>query len=303
MFGGRTTVMTVQFIVQDGKILRTSMSLMTTVIDRSMESGGYALIISTKSRGSLRATEVAGSGRILGGDEQLLDHPNFKEGSPSGCTICMAVEVTYAASAPASEIERLTRFDLSCLTTFHQCLLLGELLPSAKEWHLYGYNDLASVKPPPPPPAPSFCDMPSWVLGRDADTALIVEGVSEPAEMSNDDPDESPEFGLLHEYSKVRIVGQFKGVSAWPPGSVVVAFVRPRHYADSPTDLPLPLRPGESFIALPVEQNIESGSISMQRCDLIEDTPANRYDLLRGFALHDNLRGPELDGRWWVPAE
>lgn len=30
--------------------------------------------------------------------------------------------------------------------------------------------------PVPPPSAPRFCDMPPWVLGRDSDTALIVEG-------------------------------------------------------------------------------------------------------------------------------
>jgi hypothetical protein len=142
-FGGRPTVMNVQFIVQDGRILRTSMSLMTTVVERSdLGAASYELIVSTKSRGSLRRSDSKGSGRVLGRDEQLLDHPNFKEGSPSGCEICMAVELTYAASAPQSEIERLTTFDLSCLTRFHQCLMLGELLPSAQEWHLYRYADL-----------------------------------------------------------------------------------------------------------------------------------------------------------------
>ncbi len=210
-FGGRQTVMCTEFIVQDGKILRTSMSLMTTVVDHSdSDVAGYGLIVSTKSRGSLRGLALGDSGRVLGRDEQLLDHPNFKEGSPSGCTICMAVEVTYAASAPQSEIQSVTSFDLSCLTRFHQCLSLGELLPIAKGWHLYGYTDLATRQPPSPPPAPEFCNMPPWVLGRDANTALIVEGVSEPAEMSNDSPYESHEFRLLHEFSKVRIVGQFK---------------------------------------------------------------------------------------------
>jgi len=303
-FGGRQTVMCTQFIVQDSRILRTSMSIMTTVVDHSdSEVAGYGLIVSTKSRGSLRGLDRRDSGRVLGRDEQLLDHPNFKEGSPSGCTICMAVEVTYAASAPQSEIASLTSFDLSCLTRFHQCLTLGELLPSAKEWHVYGYTDLATHQPPSPPPAPEFCNMPPWVLGRDADTALIVEGVSEPAEMSNDAPDESHEFGLLHEFSKVRIIGQLKGVSAWPTGKVVLASVSPRVYADSSYDLPLLLTPHKRFIALPVGQDSEHGSLSMQRCDLIEDTPANRNDLLKGFALHDSLRGPELDGHWWVPGE
>jgi hypothetical protein len=301
-FGGRQTVMSAQFIVQDGRILRTSMSIVTTVVERSdSDVTSYALIVSTKSRGSLRGLERRGSGRVLGRDEELLDHPNFKEGSPSGCEICMAVELTYAASAPQSEIERLTTFDLSCLTRFHQCLMLGDLLPSAQEWHLYGYSDLASHRPPPPPPAPKFCDMPPWVLGRDADTALIVEGVSVPAEMSNDSPDETHEFGLLHEFAKVRIVGQIKGISAWPTGSVVLATVRPRVYADSSYDLPLPLRPGERFVALPVKQNREDSSLSMQRCDLIEDSPEHRNELLKGFALHDSLRGPELDGHWWAP--
>lgn len=296
--------MSAQFILQDGRILRTSMSLMTTVVERSDEgSADYGLIVSTKSSGSLRRPAVAGSVRILGRDEQLLDHPNFKEGSPSGCEICMAVEITYAATAPQSEIESLTSFDLSCLTRFHQCVMLGEVLPIAKDWNLYGYYDLATPKPLPPPPAPKFCDMAPWVLGRDADTALIVEGVSEPAEMSNDNPDESHEFGLLHEFSKVRIVGQIKGISTWPIGTVVLASVRPREYADSPYDLPLRLTPGERFIVLPVEQDREHGSLSMQRCDLIEDSAANRDDLLKGFALHDSLRGRELDGHWWVPVE
>jgi hypothetical protein len=304
-FGGRQTVMCTQFIVQDGRILRTSMSLMTAVVDHRSESGlgSYGLIVSTKSRGSLRGLDRRNSGRVLGRDEQLLDHPNFKEGSPSGCTNCMAVEVTYAARAPQSEIESLTSFDLSCLTRFHQCLTLGELLPGAKEWDLYGYTDLATRKPPSPPPAPQFCNMPPWVLGRDADTVLIVEGVSEPAEMSNDAPDESHEFGLLHEFSKVRIIGQLKGVSEWPTGKVVQASVSPRLYTDSSYDLPLLLKPGKRFIVLPVEQDREHGSLSMRRCDLIEDSPANRNELLKGFALHDSLRGSELDGHWWVPGE
>jgi hypothetical protein len=301
-FGGRQTVMCTQFIVQDSRILRTSMSIMTAVADHSdSDVTGYGLIVMTKSRGSLRGSNGSGSRRIMGRDEQLLDHPNFKEGSPSGCTICMAVEVTYAASAPQSEIESITSFDLSCLTRFHQCLTLGELLPRAKEWHLYGYTDLATHKPPPPPPAPEFCNMPPWVLGRDADTALIVEGVTEPAEMSNYAPDELHEFGLLHEISNVRIVGQLRGVPAWSTGKVVLASVSPLEYADSSYDLPLMLTPGKRFIVLPVEQDREHGSLSMQRCDLIEDTPANRNELLKGFALHDSLRGPELDGHWWVP--
>lgn len=303
-FGGRPTIMCVQFIVQDGRILRTSMSLMTTVVEHFDDGwADYGLIVSTKSRGSLRGLDRRASGRVLGRDEQLLEHPNFKEGKPSGCTNCMAVEVTYAANAPQSEIESLTSFDLSCLTRFHRCRTLGELLPSAREWHLYGYTDLATHQPPLPPPAPEFCNMPPWVLGRDADTALIIEGVSEPAEMSNDGPDESHEFGLVHELSRVRIVGQIKGIPQWPAGTMVLATVSPREYADSATDLPLLLTPGQRFIALPVEQDREHGSLSMQRCDLIEDTPANRDELLRGFALHDSLRRPELDGHWWVPVE
>jgi hypothetical protein len=141
--------------------------------------------------------------------------------------------------------------------------------------------------------------MPPWVLGRDADTALIVEGVSAPAEMTNDAPDETHEFGLLHEFAKVQIVGQFRGVSAWPTGTVVLASVWPRVSADSSYDLPLLLQPGKRFIVLPAEQDREHGSLSVERCDLIEDNPANRSELLKGFALHDSLRGPELDGQWW----
>jgi hypothetical protein len=114
-----SVVMCVQFIVQDGRILRTSMSIVTTIVERSeSDVAGYALIVSTKSRGSLRGLDRRASGRVLGRDEQLLDHPNFKDGSPSGCEICMAVEITYAASAPQSEIESLTSFDLSCSLGF-----------------------------------------------------------------------------------------------------------------------------------------------------------------------------------------
>ena len=141
-----------------------------------------------------------------------------------------------------------------------------------------------------------------WVLGRDAKTALLIEGVSEPAEMSNDSPDESHEFGLLHELSKVRIVGQIKGIPAWPIGTVVLASVRPRVYADSSYGFPLLLTPGARFLVFPVEKDREYGSLSMQRCDLIEDTPANHDELVKELEFHDSLRGPELDGHWWVPA-
>ncbi|WP_162601859.1 hypothetical protein [Occallatibacter savannae] len=92
---------------------------------------------------------------------------------------------------------------------------------------------------------------------------------------------------------------QIRGGSAWPIGSVVLASVHPLVYGDSSYDLPILLTPGKRFIVFPVEQDREHGSLSMQRCDLIEDSPANRQDVFKGFALHDDLRGPDIQGHWF----
>ncbi|WP_109488993.1 hypothetical protein [Occallatibacter savannae] len=65
LFGGRATVINAQFLVQNDKILRTSFSLMTSVVDHfGADSDGYALIVSIKSRGSLRRPAVANSERV-----------------------------------------------------------------------------------------------------------------------------------------------------------------------------------------------------------------------------------------------
>jgi hypothetical protein len=78
----------------------------------------------------------------MGGDEQLADHPYYKAGRPGGCDAnCEEAVVTYSTRTPSSEIDRLTSFNFSCLTQFSSCMELDQLLPAAKDWHLYHESD------------------------------------------------------------------------------------------------------------------------------------------------------------------
>ncbi len=81
----------------------------------------------------------------MGGAEGLAGHPYYKVGRPGGCKIQLPDRVVYYSThTPPAEIERLTSYDFSCFTRFNPCKHIEDLLPAAKEWHLYDNEDESS---------------------------------------------------------------------------------------------------------------------------------------------------------------
>jgi hypothetical protein len=289
-----------RFAVQDGVIQRVAMSAVVDVHNPGpRRNSDTTLIVSTSSRQSLSITSE--NGGSLGPDEQLEVHPEYKERSPDGCTICMAVRVAYSTHAPPEEIERLTRFDFSCFTRLHSCERIDELFPAAKPWHLYGLPEEDELTgTPPPPKAPHPCTLPVWTLGRDMKDALVVESIDEPAIRSVGDSEESPDgLAVFTETASVRIVEQLWGSSSWPHGTAVRAQSNAGPYVVSLPELPVVLTKGKRFIVFPVEQNTAEGTLSMFHCGILEDTAENRRELARGASMKDHFRGLEIVPSWW----
>jgi len=181
MIGGRFGALQVGFIVQDGLIWRARSALdisipPTHLFPREDEADG-ALVLVAKSRQSLRES-LPNVDWILGGNEQLAQHPTYKVGRPGGCESCLLGELTYALDTSQADIDRFTDYNFNCFTTKH-CNILEVLLPAAKQWHLYappwGLADNESkVSEGPPTP----CRTPVWAIGRDATAVLVIDTLS-----------------------------------------------------------------------------------------------------------------------------
>jgi hypothetical protein len=279
--GGRYAIVHYAFIVQDGTIWRTSTWVNISVAPEFLDKDDfdYVLIVGAKSKQALRQSE--GSGWVLGRDEQLAEHPYYKAGRPGGCEGCLMAGITYSAHTPQSEIVRLTSFDFSCLTRLISCKRPEDLLPVAREWHLYDYLDSGYQEPPYLLPSPYTCNLPLWAVARDAGTVVVVDALS---------ISEAKENNHSYELTKVRVDSYLKGASHWSIGSVINVGAAWQ------------MTPGKRYVILPSEffYGIPDGSGSATdpifpfRCGVQEDTPEVRRELEKGFAQNDNLRGPEL---------
>ena len=133
--GGRYAGIHCSFIVQDDTIWRTETSVSIAASPKvlSKDFWGYVLFVQARSQQALRESE--GGGDVEGDDDQLAYHPFFKVGQPNGCEGCIWVGITYSTHTPQAEIERLTDFELSCLTNLISCERPDELLSVAREWN------------------------------------------------------------------------------------------------------------------------------------------------------------------------
>jgi len=259
-------------------------------------------MVETKSRQRLRRS--ADDWWIMGADDQLAEHPYYKEGRPGGCEInCEEAVVTYSTHTPQAKMERLTSFDFSCLTRFIPCKEIAQLLPAARDWHLYKDEDIAekqfqeSLRKP--------CTVPLWAIARDSRYALAVEGVSAHSRdvptVRLDDPTDKlwNKHHVVTEEAQVRIVEVLKGAPPWPVSSVVMAHPYSAYAQDPGAPEAEHLRPGQRYIVFPVgddskDQSLTTASpISLEQCGVWGDTPENRAELSKGMAQNDNLPGPE----------
>jgi hypothetical protein len=304
--GGRIAGFHAGFIVQDGTIWRTFQNVQTDVPPHTphpekLDYGeDYELIAIVQSRSSLNSNGPVGAHWIMGSDEQLAVHPDYKAGTPSGCEACMATEVTYSVATPPDEIRPLTGFDLSCLTRWHPCTLVEELLPASRPWHLHAWSE---DNPPAAPASTALkaCDIPVWALGRDAISVFAIDTLSSQTR-------KAPE-GREYEQAEARLAETLKGTAPWAVGTVLSAFPYSGDEWNSPNDPPEHLAPGSRYLALvtysfhefdrddpPLPPGLIDGKpgIRLDRCGILPDTPQNRAELRRGMAMNDHLRVAEF---------
>ena len=210
----------------------------------------------------------------------------------------MMVAVTYSTRTPQAEIERLTSFDMSCLTRFFACRMPEDVLPAAKQWHIYHEDELYAISQQSKSEPPKACDIPVWATARDSGTVIVVDALSAPQPDAKDPSTE---------WTAVSVVSFLKGKPLWSDGTRVKVLPFQGQEAFPPFKQAERMELGRRYVILPNEETYgeleilgstdEAGTepqISLPRCGLHEDTPEIRRDLEKGFAQNDNLRGPEL---------
>ena len=294
LLGGKGAIMRVRFLVQDGTIWRSSVALRLEVPPRTLsgDDGGYWIGVLAKSSDALRQRyvrqRVVGPW-VLGDNDQLAQHPDYKAGRPGGCETCLSAEVTFTPQISPEELKRVSDYNLSCITRFHDCLNLPDVLPIARDWHFYPTTEPAYREPPLGPPHP--CEVPLLVVARDAQRILLVDALS--AETKKE------QFGSDAwevENAKVRLVRVLKGTM--PVTANVVFAVQPASEQVQESHAAESLRPGKRYIVVP-EEEASLPVVTLGFCGVFEDSPQAEEQMERGFALNDKLRHRDDYGGNW----
>jgi hypothetical protein len=295
-FGGRGAGVRASFTVHDRTVWRESTAMGVTVPRRRMRTGNYddcdsSLSIGAVSYQRLHRTLENWMPFIGDSEDELAKHPYYKVGRPGGCMInCQIGIAYYSTHTPPSEIERLTSYNFSCFTRFNPCGHIEDLLPAAKEWHLYDNAYDSSPKPGPLPPPCS--NIPVWALARDARYVLAVEALSTKIVKVHED------YGdYRREVAKVQVVSSLKEPAPWLPGAIVSTdhlFWANNVSTSSEDDHVVP---GRRYIVFAIGNDnriqlvTKDSPVRFERCGVQEDTPEIRRELEKGFAQNDTL-GP-----------
>jgi hypothetical protein len=307
--GYRWSALSLHFQIQDGKIVRTH-----TLIHVDVEDSGppdhwqYTLGISAQVRWRL-ASITRDSDRdppfVLGADEQLALHPDYKVGRPQGCEGCEFDDITYAPTLPHDEAVRLTDFNLNCLTRLRACTTIGDLLPYGSGWHLY--DGLRSNLYPTSGDGLLPCRTEARALARDAGAVVEVEVLGLVPDFKPYPNDER-----RHELVRARILHVWKGPIGDKPGSTIQVTPFAGEEANPPywpAEAPEHLLPGHRALIFLTEDAATNFSpdpdkvgivaYPLERCGVIEDTPANLAAVQLGVAQDMAYRHPLRDIGWW----
>lgn len=138
-------------------------------------------------------------------DSQLMLHPYYSIGRPSGCTICVAGWAIFTPFAAPADVYRLMQMDLSCLTRWRHCLTQSDIMPVAWAQYLaerpllYGSDGELGC-------SASFLE----ILGRDSINIAMVEILKQREKVEHQGD------GL--EEANVRLLKRLKGVADWNVG-------------------------------------------------------------------------------------
>jgi hypothetical protein len=204
---------------------------------------------------------------------------------------CQIGVAYYSTHTPPSEIMRLTSYSFSCFTRFNPCAHIEDLLPAAKEWHLYDNAYESSPTVPKPRPLPPPCSsIPVWAQARDARYVLAVEALSTEIAKHHEDYSE-----YLREVTKVRVVSSLKEPAPWLSGAIVSADHLYWLNDASQSSEGKHLVPGRRYIVFAIGNDrrdrllTKDSPLSFDRCGVLEDTPEIRRELEKGFAQNDTL--------------
>jgi len=290
--GWRNPRLFIGFTVQDGTIWRTTATIAVYVPPKVWDSDdwGYDLLVGTKSRQRLSRTKS--DWWIMGSEDELAEHPYYKAGRPSGCKICEEAVVTYSTRTPPAEIERLTSFNFSCFVQLISCKELEQLLPAAKEWHLYHDDELYAIEQQHKWDKPKGCDIPLWALGRDRTDVMVVDAVATSMK---------PGWNGPYEVDRVRIISSLKGELLWQVGREIEMAPFSGESNMPPAQAAEHMTPGRRYVVIPNEDydgnpmiNSDENVVVLGRCGVHDDTQEVRRELEKGFAQNDTLTGPEL---------
>jgi hypothetical protein len=300
-FGGRNSAVRASFTVHDGTIWRESTAMgvsvprrkmrRVTTVDTILNSDDFDWTFSVGAVSRERLHQIPADPFGL---EELAQHPYYKVWRPGGCKVLCQMEVAYYSThTPPAEIERLSSYNFSCFTRFNPCMHIEDLLPAAREWHLYDSEYESGPSVPVPKerplteysvPKPTPCsNVPVWAQARDASYVLTVEALS--TEIVKD----HEHYGEYHrEVAKVRVVNSLKEPTPWLPGTIVdVDHVYWDTGVISSSEAEH-LVPGRRYIVFPIgndrrDQLVTKDSPLIERCGVQEDTPEIRRELEKGF--------------------
>lgn len=291
-FGGRWSAFQTSFTVHNGTIWRQGTSIGVSVPSRRMRREGdfdLSLSVGAVSYQRLHRTLENWTPFIDDSDFQLAQHPYYKIGRPSGCMInCQIGIAYYSTRTPQNQIERLSSYDFSCFTRFSPCAQLGDLLPEAKEWHLYdhAYDPVPMSAPPFPP-----CNkIPVWAQVRDARYVLTVEVLPTKVVKKTLNGSENQQDG-----ARVRIIDSLKEPAPWLPGTLASMRSRDAYQTASSFNAVEPMLPGKRYIVFPIgndrrDQVVTKDSpLTFDHCALREDTLEIQQELHKGLEQNDSM--------------
>lgn len=293
--GGKYPMMQVRFLVQDGTIWRSGVSMEVYVPPHTRKpdnNGEYLLLVSARASDSLRQRYSFVRQRpvgpsVLGDDDQLEQHPNYKAGRPGGCFSCLEADVTFTPAVSGEELRKITGFDFSCVTRLSHCVDSWDLLPVAREWDLYPSSEDAE---PVVRPEPTRCGEPLFAVVRDAPRVLLVEVLS-----VKNAGGRSGTGSHGEETATVRVVKALKGEN--PPGPGDVVEVQPYPFGQGSAGTAT-LVAGRQYIWVPALPN-DSRSYESEVCRVFEDSGEAEEEVRKGFAQNDLLRSREEFGGMW----
>jgi hypothetical protein len=299
--GYRTSEMDVHFLVLNEKIVRNNISMMMMVEDSGPpDHFTYPILILVGTRSNLSEyprfpDREPGVMRV--GVAQLDLHPDYLVYRPSSPKVGIIDRITYTPTLSHETLVQLTGFNLACLTQWHPCLSVGDLLPFGRGWQLWEGGPSSLY--PTSSSSPLACRTEPRALARDAATVLEVE-------VLNALPTFRPYADWDHrrELVRARILHAWKSPLRDTPGSIieVTPFAGEEAYPPyRPAILPEHLLPNRrAFLFLPESGPAVFGpdsasgvfAYSLERCAIIDDTPSNLAAIQLGMAQDVPYRHP-----------